>query len=190
MAKSNIIVCFGDSNTEGGYRGGTAHTTILSNTMKGYQVVNAGKGGELTAEGVNRIGGVLETYQPKYVLLLEGTNDVNGGVTAETVASNLGAMAAIARRYGAIPIVSTLPPNTWFSGGAAVPAYNEAIADMAAKRNIELVDAYSLLIDDWQTLNTDGLHYNARGAKIVAAGFAEALGSVGEFIIGDRKSVV
>lgn len=176
-AWADIIVCFGDSLTEGRLPvNATAYTVPFQGMMSGDTVVNAGKGGELTVQGVARFGSVMQTHKPKFALIMEGVNDAGAGYTAATVAHNLGYMAKVAREHGATPIVSTVTPNLLYPGAAPrVPGYNAAIASMASEQKITLVDSYSRVAGNWGQLNVDGVHTNAAGAQIIAQGFADAV---------------
>ncbi|MGH2687187.1 MAG: GDSL-type esterase/lipase family protein, partial [Actinomycetota bacterium] len=69
------------------------------------EVVNKGRGGEATAEGVTRIQDVLDDEGPwDEVLLMEGTNDVcwehDPSVSNDTIEFNLGAMESLAALEG------------------------------------------------------------------------------------------
>lgn len=176
---ADVIVCFGDSITAG--HGGVAgYPTALQGMVSGHSVVNAGVGGEVTNGGLARFNGVMASHKPKYALIMEGANDISQGYTRSTVAFNLGQMAEIARQHGTTPIVSTITPNTRVAAlGATLPSYNSEIANMASGRGITLVDSYSRVAGNWSQLNTDGLHPNAAGAKIIAEGFAAAIPSGG-----------
>lgn len=174
-AVADTILCFGDSNTHGGYGGGTGYPVFLPPLVGGYSVVSSGRGGETTGQGLGRIAGEIARHKPSYVLIMEGTNDVSGGISRMTVAHNLSHMASIARSHGAIPVLSTLPPYTKYSAGAQVPAYNASIASALSSAGVTLVDSYGNLIGNWPNLNTDGIHTNAAGARIVASTFASAV---------------
>lgn len=177
-ASADVIVCFGDSITSG--VGANGYPTFLQGMVSGHTVVNAGIRGEITNHGAARFNGVMQAHKPKYALIMEGANDISQGYTRSTVAFNLGHMADIARQHGATPIVSTITPNTQVAViGSAVPAYNSEIANMAAGRKISLVDSYSRVASNWRQLNTDGLHPNDAGARIIAEGFAASIPSGG-----------
>ncbi len=175
---ADVIVCFGDSITLG--VGANGYPTFLQSMVSGHTVVNAGVRGEVTNSGAARINGVMQAHKPKYALIMEGANDISQGYTRATVAYNLGHMAEVARQHGATPIVSTITPNTQVPViGTAVPSYNNEIHGMAAGRKIALVDSYSRVAPNWRQLNTDGLHPNDAGARVIAEGFAAAIPSGG-----------
>ncbi|HNQ15689.1 MAG TPA: GDSL-type esterase/lipase family protein, partial [Pyrinomonadaceae bacterium] len=75
------IVAFGDSLTAGyGAEMGQDYPSVLAK-LSGWQVVNAGVSGELSAAGLARLPGVLEDHRPALVLLC-----VKAGATAEAAA--------------------------------------------------------------------------------------------------------
>lgn len=177
-ARADVIVCFGDSNTEGGTAFGIPHVGYpgpLQGMLGGDSVVNAGKGGESAFSGTFRFPGVMQTHRPKFALIMEGTNDI-GVFSAATVAFNLASMAAVAREHGTTPIVSTLIPNTRKpEQGALVPSYNAAIAQMASEQKIVLVDSHGRVAGNWGQMTSDGMHTNYAGASAIAQGFADTV---------------
>uniref|UniRef100_UPI00405603D3 SGNH/GDSL hydrolase family protein n=1 Tax=Candidatus Electronema sp. TaxID=2698783 RepID=UPI00405603D3 len=170
------VLCFGDSITQG-YKGGTAtaYPTYLTKMLDAaaFKVVNAGKGGEDTYQGVARLGKVLEAYKPKYVFLMEGANDVIERISPATTSFNLENMAQQAKTAGATPILSTITPNS--DSSFAPENYNPLIVEMAAKGGHTLVDNYARVVTEWKNLTFDGLHPNSSGAYIIAQNFAEPL---------------
>jgi hypothetical protein len=76
-------------------------------------VTDEGLGGETTAQGRDRLPGVLSRDQPEVLLLLEGVNDLNGGHDAAIpgVVSNLRSMIRTARSSGVVVLIGTLLPE-------------------------------------------------------------------------------
>jgi lysophospholipase L1-like esterase len=174
------IVAFGDSITAG--YGATPYSFYLQQLFdaQGCNVtmINEGKNSETTVDGVGRIGSVLSTHQPHYILIMEGANDARSGIGSGTVAANLGSMMDQSGAAGAIPVVSTITPNT--EGGSenrAIPdTYNPAIASAAGSRGVTLVDSYSALAgDNWDAYNWDGLHMTNSGQQVIANQFFAVL---------------
>ena len=171
---ADTVVAFGDSITEG--HGVTPYSAYLQNMLGGAAtVVNQGVGGETTMQGARRIGGVLQTYKPNYILIMEGANDAILGISYTTTKFNLSVM--LDQCGGTTPILSTITPNSRDSGlGSSIPnLYNNAIGSLAASRGIRLVDSYSYVAPSWSSLTTDGVHPNEQGAQILARGFSAAL---------------
>ena len=113
---------FGDSITEGfgddpnlterGYL--PRLETLMNNAGMNAVMINRGVGGEDTSEGVSRIGPALaETgvSQGDVLLLMEGTNDINRGISPETSAFNLDIMADRAESLGLQVVHATVIPR-------------------------------------------------------------------------------
>ena len=178
-AKKAAVVCFGDSITQG-YQGNTrtAYPTYLPKMLDptAFTVVNAGKGGEATYNGVSRIADVLTKHTPQYVVIMEGANDIIQGISPATTAFNLEKMAQQAKAAGATPIMSTITPNS--EPSHAPDNYNPLITAAAANGGYTLVDTYSRMITDWKNLTSDGLHPTSAGAQKIATGFAEQINAL------------
>jgi len=144
-------------------------------------VPNEGVPGEVTANGLKRLPGVLASRQAQVVLLLEGANDLNatGEAGISATADNLGAMVAVASRLGVKAYLATLTPqNPEGSRGKnahLVPKLNEAIVRTAAVRGAVLVDLFAAFGGDFSLLSPDGLHPNEAGFQRMADTFFEAI---------------
>lgn len=174
------IVAFGDSITRGA--GATPYSVYLQQQLNANGcnavVINEGRNSETTIDGVNRIGKVLNTHRPHYILIMEGANDARIGIGAGTIAANLGFMIDQAGGAGATPIVSAVTPNT--EGGSenrAIPeSINPGIANVAANRGVTYVDNYNALAgSNWSTYNYDGLHMTNAGQQVLANQFFAVL---------------
>lgn len=171
---ATVVVCIGDSITEGymmnrssGY---PAHLQpMLAQTGKPYTVINEGKGGEATYSAVFRTQNILKKYTANIVIIMEGANDVTQGISPSTTSFNLENMAQQAQAAGAVPIVSTITPNS--SPSYAPENYNPLIRAMAERNGFRLVDSYMNVVGNWSNLSSDGLHPTAAGARIMAEGF-------------------
>jgi lysophospholipase L1-like esterase len=176
---TNTIVTFGDSITQG--NGSTPYSSYLQ-TKVGTEaiVINEGKGGENTFEGLDRISGVLSNDKPTYILIMEGANDANIGLSASFVTYNLGWMITSSKEAGATPILSTVTPNTKNSQTVSIENdYNPAIVALASEMGVTLVDSHAAVAGSWSSMTTDGLHLNDAGAEAVATVFYNGLPSSG-----------
>jgi lysophospholipase L1-like esterase len=171
--RAETVVCFGDSITAG-YKATGYPTYLQSMIGSSFNVVNAGVGGEDTYHGVDRIKDVIAANSPKYVVIMEGANDVVEGLSPSTTSYDLSSMAQQVRDAGGVPIMSTITPNT--SNSSYAPEnYNPSIIQAAASGGFTLVDTYSRVVNEWSNINVDGLHPNDTGSQMIAEGFAEAL---------------
>jgi len=172
------VVTFGDSITAG--YGSVPYAEHLQGLIDlnggGAVVLNYGKNGESTVQGLSRIGSVISETSPRYILIMEGANDVIDGISAETTAWDIGAMVYTSQNAGVIPIVSTITPNTKGGDHPQIPeVYNTAIVNQVAAKDATQVDCYAAVVSDWSNLSFDGLHPNNDGAGILAATFFPAL---------------
>jgi len=163
-------VCFGDSITAG-YKAIGYPVYIQNMTSTCLEVINAGVGGEDTHQGMGRMWKVLAVTKPKYVVIMEGANDVVEGISPSTTSYNLANMAQQVRDAGGVPIISTITPNP----NLEPERYNPGIIWTAVANGFTLVDTYSKVAAQWNSISFDGLHPNDVGSKMIADGFVEAL---------------
>ena len=200
------IVAFGDSITEGqNGRPGlipfidvpNAYPTILQQFFveriptQQITVVNAGFGGErVTDPGSNqRLKDAIAKHQPQVLLLLEGINDINGGVGTNTVANGIRDHIRTARDRGVqYVIVSTVLPTARDVCTFPSPpdprcrandtptgqpdALNQQIRSLVPAGGATLVDPYNDFQANRATyIDTDGLHLRPAGNRALATAF-------------------
>ncbi len=172
-----VVVCLGDSLTEGTPEGGVPFPARLA-AQTGKTVINAGSGGEKASGGAARANSVLQKYKPAAMTILYGANDViQGHSSAETIAS-LGSIIAACRNNQTRPILATLPPmvagHAIWNGG--VLALNEQIRSLASSEGVTLVDLEQEFgSEPYMLLAPDGLHPNDTGNMVIADTFAGRL---------------
>jgi acyl-CoA thioesterase I len=148
-----------------------------------FTVVNAGVPGETARLGVDRLPGVLTTYRPQVVMLLEGINDMNINNASPTqVATNVQTMVQIARLYNCTVLVATMPqtyssqypgestPRTQ-SAEKIVPYNTELRRLLSNQLNVHIVDIYAAFGTDRSLMGNDGLHPTAAGYQRMAQTF-------------------
>jgi lysophospholipase L1-like esterase len=174
----------GESTPDKGY---IPRLEILLNQNFGVgEVTNDGKGGETTKEGLSRIDDVLNNQSAKYLLLMEGTNDMkNVGIPVETAAFNLEEMAKRCIDFGTSPAIASIIPNkgAWDDQLIRDRIYslNDKIQTIASDLSILFVDQfdafYSYPEDDggWQSLFSDRLHPNETGYQLMAEKWFEEI---------------
>jgi len=180
------IVTFGDSITAG--FGATPYSVYLQQQLDANEcnsvVINEGFSGEESFEGAARIESVLARHNPNYILIMEGANDVISGVSAQITAASIATMMDKSIEAGAIPVVSSITPNTQSgSENPLIPnVYNPSILQEVVSRSVRYVDNYSALQgQNWGSYNFDGLHMTDLGQSVLAQEFYKAIpcGSVG-----------
>ena len=71
-----VILAFGDSLTAGNGAPRASSYPVILQQLTGWQTINAGAPGEISAEGVIRLPGLLQRYHPDLVVLCHGGNDL------------------------------------------------------------------------------------------------------------------
>jgi lysophospholipase L1-like esterase len=153
-------------------------------TQQQVSVVNAGKSGEKTADGLSRLPGELSVTNAEVLLLQEGVNDLNvGGEAAEQPAlDNLRSMIRRASDRGLRVFVGTLLPQR--PGHLRANAYpyisdfNTKLNAMAANEGATVVDLYQAFLPQVDTLiGDDGLHPTEAGYRLMASTFFDSIKS-------------
>jgi acyl-CoA thioesterase-1 len=186
------FLAFGNSITEGilasaevtpvPYPAGLKSRLAARYSTQEFVVTNAGRGGEQTVDGVNRLPGLLTANNPEVVLVFEGVNDLAGGESSKisVVVNNLRTMIQTARGRGAQVFLATLLPEV--PGGrragaiALIVPANDQIRALAASQGVPLVDLYQAFVGMERVLiGDDGLHPNPAGYDKIADTFYDAI---------------
>lgn len=187
-AHAYTIMIVGDSISRG-YKA-TPYPAYLQSMLEGQAtVVNVAVGGQFSSIALRRLETNLERHQPQYVLIMIGANDAKAGLSAYLVAFNISRMIEITRRTNAVPIISTITPNTRDKGVTSlIPnTFNPELINLAANTNTRLVDSYANVNADWSALSFDGIHPNNSGSRVLAEGFYAALPNGGGGSNGDNS---
>lgn len=175
----SIVLCIGDSITEGVYVATPYPTRLANNT--GHRVINAGIGGEKAAQGLARIDALLAQHHPCNVLILFGANDVwSPSTDLRSSANSVLQMALRARAAGAMPVIGTtspfLSPPRRVDTPARVREFNGYVRSLASANGIRLADVYNVFgAGGSGLLTSDGVHPNDAGMEAIARTFAPKL---------------
>lgn len=133
--------------------------------------LNRGFGGATTADVLHHYDEVVAGLQPATVIVYVGENDIAGGATAETTATDV--LTLLARLRSDLPrariaYLSMKPTPLRWDLYARMTAANAAIRGQATTIGFDYVDVGGALLDpagkpDAQYYSVDGLHLNARG---------------------------
>ena len=212
-----LVLPLGDSITEGcctspfgGYRielfrqavTNRKNVTFVGTLMNGPNTVanqtfpkrHEGHGGYTIAGGGNGpiAGAVTDTalsmFHPNIVLLMIGTNDINGNIDIANAPMRLGQLIdeIITGAPAALVVVSTIIPIGAPNADQRTQAYNAAIpglvnARVAMGKHVLLVDNYAAFAKDpsyQTTLKADGLHPNDAGYVILGQSFYSAIAAL------------
>ena len=150
----------------------------------GYTIAGGGQGaiaGTLTDTAIS-------TYHPNIVLLMIGTNDLNGNIDVANAPTRLGQLIdeISSDAPAALLVVATIIPIGAPNADQKVQTYNAAIPGLvntraAAGKHVVLLDNYAAFAanPNYQTaLKADGLHPNSAGYVILGQSFYSAIGAL------------
>jgi lysophospholipase L1-like esterase len=143
-------------------------------------VINAGKPGEVTIDGLTRFGTLLRSERPDVLLLLDGHNDLGSTAQAIEGYNALASMVQQAKASGVRVYLATLVPSIpgrlRSQPQALLLQFNDAVRTLAAREGVALVDLYTAMLPEVNTLiGIDGLHPNEAGYVRIANLFFAAI---------------
>ena len=138
---------------------------------------NRGIGGDVTGMLLKRIQVSLYDLEPTKVVLMIGINDINGGVSTDTILENYDNIlkgiktklpSAKVYTMSILPINSDLPSYVDVNKSTErILAINEEIKTMATNYSYKYMDLFSLVKDDSNHLkkeySLDGIHLSEQG---------------------------
>lgn len=172
----NTILSIGDSITSGyGVSSAQSYPVQLAGLLA-RRVINAGREGERSWEGRARFENLLDRYKPGYALILYGANDVIYSSTSGTV-ENLRQMIRAAQIRNVIPVVATLTPaNRGHSYmQPEIANQNPRIRAMVKEEKARLADLEAAFSENPSLLQSDGLHPNPDGMRVIAFTFFDKI---------------
>lgn len=170
---SSTILAFGDSLTYGtGTSRENSYPAILQ-SLTGITVVNAGIPGETSSEGLRRLPGLLQQYQPDLIIICQGGNDILRKLDREVMRDNLQAMITLSRDSDTQVMLIGVPDFGIFL--ESLPLY----AELAEHNEIPIEeDVLSDILSD-NRLKSDHIHPNAKGYRLMAEDIATLLKQAG-----------
>lgn len=163
LAEDARLLAFGDSLTYGsGAPSGQGYPERLA-VLSGRSVINAGKPGELSAQGLERLPGLLDLHRPQLLLLCHGGNDLLRKQPPAGIASNLERMVRLSRERG-VPVVLLAVPRPALLGLESAELYGR-LAE-ALQLPMEAGVIAEVLSDP--ALKSDRIHPNAEGYRRMA----------------------
>lgn len=166
LEASSVLVAFGDSLTSGvGAPKAESYPARLSEIL-GCRVVNAGKPGEETREGLARLPAVLRRHEPDLVVLCHGGNDMLRKRDPAVIRRNLRAMVSLAKQAGADVVLVAVPrPGLLLK---VPPLYRQ----VAEEHEVPLESGALREILRTPSLKSDRIHPNAAGYRRMAEAIA------------------
>lgn len=198
----SVVLCFGDSLTEGFCKNGTEfcpYADRLEQRLKAEaestasrppRVIEAGCSGETTSEMVERLPELLESLASTLavvdaVVILGGTNDLPSE-EPELIFQNLARLHEVAHHSGAITGVLTLPELRQPGARAAEGQWaekrlevNRLLRDFARERGdraffVDVAEAFPQDTAHQELWERDGVHFTAKGYEALGDLLADA----------------
>jgi acyl-CoA thioesterase-1 len=171
--KTPRIIVLGDSLTAGlGLDTNNSFPALIQKRLKNegidYTVVNAGVSGDTSAGGLRRLEWALAEGEPRILIVALGGNDGLRGLPPAELQRNLADIIEQGQKRGLTVILAGMeaPPNY---GPDYTAAFRGTYQDLAKKYNVRLVPFLLQGVAGDPALNqSDGIHPNERGARIVA----------------------
>jgi lysophospholipase L1-like esterase len=163
LTETDVILAFGDSLTYGtGVTSELSYPSVLANQI-GFTVINKGIPGELSADGLIRLPGLLNEHKPALVILCHGGNDFLHKQPIKQLEQNLKQMIQLAKDAGAeVMLVGVPQPKLLLLSDAKV------YAKIANEMNVPYVEnALSKILSE-NVLKSDAVHPNAQGYQMLA----------------------
>lgn len=139
-------------------------------------VINEGWPGEVTEYGLARMSDVISMHNARFLLLMEGTNDVVfKRISMDTAAFNLEEMIKTCWNYGVFVVLSSIIPredHRWYKPffKERIFELNDKIRDLAVKLELPFVDMFDIFYTypesdgGWiSLLSNDKVHPSIKG---------------------------
>ncbi len=169
LSRDARVLAFGDSLTHGtGASAEASYPAVLSRRLD-RPVINAGRPGETSGEGRERLAATLDRTKPDLVLLCHGGNDFLQDHEPSRIRRNVRAMIEQARERG-IEVVLIGVPSRGITLATA-PLYE----DLAAEFDVPLVRGVIGDILAEPTLRSDRVHPNDKGYRNLVDAVHEVL---------------
>jgi len=190
-----IIVCHGDSLTEGSdLEKNYTWPHLVENKIK-VTVINSGIGGDTSGGLLARFNQDVVQCQPDMVVILGGTNDLWWDLDINLILANIFAMACQAQYRNITPIVGLplplcmenirhqnmmSPIAGWDKCLNKLPELVDALVAAAKESDIAILDFYHPFLDHNEKARKkfyleDGLHPNKQGHLLMAGKMVELL---------------
>lgn len=173
LGSEDVIVAFGDSLTYGtGAAENESYPAVLAQ-LTARQVVRSGVPGEVTAQALRRLPGVIAEHQPKLMIVCLGGNDMLRKVSEAETRANLRAIIGAIRERGIAVVLIGVPRPALLASPPEF--YSELAKEFAVPYEGGIVKdvLYSA------GMKSDAIHPNAQGYRRMAEALAKLLHKAG-----------
>jgi len=194
MTRLVTFVAFGDSLTVGFIPSRIAtqpYSKFLKNMVDDFlkklekasaikvRFINRGVNGDLTSGMLIRFRKDVIQFNPQYVIILGGANDLGWGFPVEEIFLNLQRMYEMALENKVKPIACTVPSMIgWDEGIPQRVRLNQSITQYCREKGLLFADVFSKTCDPKtkrlrSEYSSDGLHLNTLGYRKIAESIFE-----------------
>lgn len=169
------ILCLGDSNTYGydprSYIGSRYPESVRwTSGLEGNEVINCGLNGMTVPRSHNRAAGLIRSNDPDLVVVMLGTNDLTGGLSAEQIAERMEAFLDSISSLGR-PVLLIAPPvlqyGEWVMDDDIIEEsgrLGDVYRELAERKGCLFADAGKWGIE----MTFDGVHFSPEGHSVFA----------------------
>ena len=181
LSAGNYSATLGDSITHGGgaVSYSPADIEYSFQTYLAFPTMNVGKSGDTTETMLNRFNNDVLPFNPKFLIIMGGSNSLRGGIPASEVIEQLNSIQGKCLEYGIRPIFLTLPP---INPVAISQAFNEetvpdwqqqfSLVNHFIRNQRYYIDLEPYFRDENDELPNyyaiDGLHLDIEGKKLMS----------------------
>ncbi len=175
VSNPSVYVAMGDGITYGSVYDITPWPARLDLLLgSGKTVVNKGKAASRVGYGSAKVNEWLAAYDPGYLLILYGSNDLGMHYSTDYIIGELRTIIRAAKANGTVPVVGTLPP-IFVEGVGGQSTLNSRIRQLAAEQGIQCADVSAVFSNRRSLLMDDGLHPTSQGQQLIAQTFYQAI---------------
>lgn len=161
-SKGEVIVCFGDSLTEGvGAKAGEDYPSALSRQL-GFPIVNAGRRGDTTAQAMERLADSVLRRNPRLVIVLLGGNDFLRQLPRAESKKNLSEIVRRIQDQGSMVAIAGIRLGLFTDEFSTL--YEAIAKEFGALYIPEVMNG---ILSDGQ-LKSDPIHPNGAGYRLIA----------------------
>lgn len=181
------VVILGDSLTYGTGAGPEQSYAAILAENTGWQIVNAGVPGDTSAEGLERLPELLDTYMDEEqsidLLLVElGGNDFLQRVPRSQTIRNLEAILAQAKSRGVQTALIAIPKISVADAALGNLSDHPLYQELAEATGTPLIENVFSEVLSTSSLKADAIHPNAHGYRVAADRLQQELVELG-FIV-------
>ncbi|MDX2504224.1 MAG: arylesterase [Gammaproteobacteria bacterium] len=178
--KNRTILLLGDSLSAGhGIEQGKNWTDLLQHRLnknnQGVQLINASISGDTSANGLNRLPGAIEQYQPELIIIELGGNDGLRGLSISHIRNNLESLiqSGLDARATVLLMEIRIPPNY---GKKYTQAFSRIYPQLAKKYSLPLIPfILNQIALKPELMQADGIHPNEKAQAEIMETLWQAL---------------